>query len=237
MSAHIAVLGTNDNPLTGLFVEAMLGAGVLITALILDSRRPEPWVHAIHRERTGDLLPAVPLECFEENHIPSYLVTNHNSEACVALVRKLDVDVLVNAGTPRILSADLLAGPHLGVINCHPGLLPEFRGSSAVEWAIHNDQPVGNTIHLMSEGVDEGPVLWREVVSVAYGETYQTIRTRVHKAGFELTARAVAAIYSGDISVTDFYNQTGGKRYGPIDDDAMKSVHNKLKAGRYRSVA
>ena len=70
------------------------------------------------------------------------------------------IDLLVNAGTPRILKSNLLKAPSIGVINCHPGILPDFRGCTCVEWAIYLDQPIGNTVHLIcllytSDAADE----------------------------------------------------------------------------------
>ena len=49
-----------------------------------------------------------------------------------------------------------------GAVNIHMGLSPYYRGSSCNFWALYDDRPayVGATVHLLSEGLDSGPVLF-----------------------------------------------------------------------------
>ena len=46
-------------------------------------------------------------------------------------------------------------------INCHKGLLPEYRGSSVGIWAILTNGKLGATVHYMDEGIDTGPIIYR----------------------------------------------------------------------------
>ena len=91
--------------------------------------------------------------------IPFYFVNNHNDKDCIDLINNLQIDCLFNAGTQRKLSSNILKSVKKGVINIHPGILPEYRGCTCVEWAILNDEKVGNTAHFMTEGYDEGPII------------------------------------------------------------------------------
>ncbi len=47
-------------------------------------------------------------------------------------------------------------------INIHMGLSPYYRGSSCNFWALYDKRPdyVGSTIHLLSRGLDSGPILF-----------------------------------------------------------------------------
>ena len=45
------------------------------------------------------------------------------------------------------------------IINCHPGIIPNSRGLDAFKWAILEQKPVGNTLHLIDENVDSGKII------------------------------------------------------------------------------
>ena len=47
-------------------------------------------------------------------------------------------------------------------INIHAGITPYYRGSDCNFWALYDDNPhlVGSTIHLLSKGLDNGPILY-----------------------------------------------------------------------------
>lgn len=44
-------------------------------------------------------------------------------------------------------------------INCHKGILPDFRGSSATNWSILSNGKYGVTVHFMDSGIDTGPII------------------------------------------------------------------------------
>ncbi len=220
----IGLLATWDGILAGRFLGALLDAGVVVDCILLDSKPTDPRDLRIHDERTRGRLPPVPLHAHQAARIPMFALASHNDGVTVDLVRGRELDILVNAGTPRILKPALLGAPHLGVLNCHPGLLPAYRGSSCVEWALLRGDAVGSTVHLMSEGIDEGRMLWAEPVAVAAGEPYSAVRTKVYEAGFALMARACRALQDGRVTDADFKVQGDGAYHQPIDPDSLRAV-------------
>ncbi len=60
-----------------------------------------------------------------------------------------------------IIGPGLIQASRFGVVNCHMGLLPEYRGMDVVQWAILNRDfsSVGLTTHLMDDGIDTGPII------------------------------------------------------------------------------
>jgi methionyl-tRNA formyltransferase len=217
----IAVLATYDGILGGRFVRALLAAGVTIDSILLDSKATDPRDLRIHEERTRGRLPPVSLHEFAAARIPLFALGSHNDVASAQLVAERSIDVLVNAGTPRILKAAMLSAASLGVLNCHPGLLPYYRGSSCVEWALLRGDAVGNTVHLMTKGIDEGDVLMAEAVAVPAGASYSAVRTTVYEAGFALMAKACRGLADGRHSRADFRPQQGGAYHKPIDAVSM----------------
>ena len=71
----------------------------------------------------------------------------------------MGADLWISAGYSIILTADALAIPRLGAINVHPSLLPAYRGSHPIYWAMFDRERVGVTIHQMVPQVDAGDIL------------------------------------------------------------------------------
>jgi methionyl-tRNA formyltransferase len=230
---RIGLLATIDAPLLGYQIRDLLEEGCHVDAIIFDSKMMSEKDHKIHLERTSGKMPPISLDSFEKAEIPAYFVNNHNSEFCTGLVRRIGLNLLVNAGTPHILKEGILGATNIGVLNCHPGLLPKFRGCTSVEWAIYLDKQVGNTIHIMSKRIDEGPIVTKEGLNFTTSDTYQDVRVKVFSAGSKLMARTVSEIQCGKLSPEQFHSQGKGKYHSVIDAEKMAHVYQKLDEGKY----
>jgi len=230
---RVGFLSTIDVPFLGYFIREFTQQGVPISAIVLDAKLQGAKDKRIHEERTAGRLPPIPLEEFESLHIPFYFVANHSSKVTADLVRDLSLDLLVNAGTPRILKTDILRAPSIGVVNCHPGLLPKFRGCTCVEWAIYLDEQVGNTVHFMSEGIDEGPIVLQEGLVFGEKDTYVDVRVKVYEHANRLLARGVKKIAEESLTPKDLPPQGQGRYFKVIDDEKMELVLEKVRFGKY----
>ena len=77
-------------------------------------------------------------------------------------------DLLISAAYARIVPDEVLRIPTVGAINLHPSLLPDYRGVSAVWWALYEGRTaVGVTIHEMTVPVDTGPILAQASLDVS----------------------------------------------------------------------
>ena len=49
----------------------------------------------------------------------------------------------------------------IGVLNCHMGILPNYRGMDIIQWAILEKRLdlIGLSCHIMTEKIDEGPIV------------------------------------------------------------------------------
>jgi phosphoribosylglycinamide formyltransferase 1 len=100
-----------------------------------------------------------------------------------------DVRLVVLAGYMQLLTPAFLDRFPGGIVNVHPSLLPSFPGLDAIEQAV--DAQVGTTgvtVHLVDEGVDTGPVLRQEPVSV---EPRETLEERIHAVEHRLLPEVV----------------------------------------------
>jgi folate-dependent phosphoribosylglycinamide formyltransferase PurN len=66
------------------------------------------------------------------------------------------------------------------MVNIHPSLLPLYPGLHTHERALAaGDSHAGCTVHLVTEGVDEGPVLGQARVPILAGDTADALAARV----------------------------------------------------------
>ena len=64
--------------------------------------------------------------------------------------------------------------------NCHPSLLPLYRGPVPSYWCIHHGETAtGYTFHRISEAIDQGEILWQEVVPISKADTPEQLNARI----------------------------------------------------------
>lgn len=228
------LLTTIDAPLLGYQLRALIDREAYPDAIIFDSKVVAEKDARIHEERTGGQMPTIPLHAFDDIGIACYFVESHNSAACAKLIRQLELDFLINAGTPRKLGAEVLAAAPMGILNAHPGLLPAFRGCSCVEWAVLLDEPVGVTIHRMSGAIDEGPILLKQEVSISRDQDYVALRISAYLQACASMAEAVGDIVLGKVVESSFTAQSSGRYFKPMSPDDLERVKDKLKRGLYK---
>jgi methionyl-tRNA formyltransferase len=82
-----------------------------------------------------------------------------------SIVRELKPQCVVVVAYGRILPKEVLELPSFGCINLHASLLPKYRGASPIQRSLlAGDLLTGNSVMLMDEGMDTGPVLLRQVI-------------------------------------------------------------------------
>lgn len=69
-----------------------------------------------------------------------------------------DVVVLAQSG---IVKDAVINSARSGVLNAHPGWLPQYRGVDIPQWTLHDDRPemLASTLHYVDVGIDTGPIV------------------------------------------------------------------------------
>lgn len=237
---RIGLLATLDGPLLPHMIDALLARGLSDLHVLTDGTSLSDRDRALWRARTdGALDPPgghARRIARDARRIPFHAVENHNGPICKALIPKLGLDILVNAGTPRRLGPALLDSTPMGVLNVHPGILPAYRGCSAVEWSIHNNDPVGNTAHWMDDGYDTGPILAVAESRITDNARYTDIRVKVHRDGIHLLGNVLESLARGTLHPEDATVQLPdeGRSWPPMPDEIHEQVLERIRAGRYR---
>lgn len=110
----------------------------------------------------------------------------------------LNADLFVTCAFGQILSQKILDIPPLGTINVHASLLPKYRGSAPIQWAIINGEKLtGITIMRTALKVDSGDILLQSVVEIGERENAGELFERLAKEGGATLSKALEIIKSG----------------------------------------
>jgi methionyl-tRNA formyltransferase len=170
-------------------------------------------------------------ELLRDRDVPRFEVPNHNGRRCSELLTELSPDLGVLGGT-RILRRRILRIPPDGMLNSHPGLLPEMRGSASVAWSIYHDVPIGCTYHFIDEGIDTGPIIGRREIPVHRGDTYELLCWKTLVLSGALMTEAIASWSGGSLKATP--QGKGRPAFRNAPPEVLEVVHRKLVEGTYR---
>lgn len=120
--------------------------------------------------------------------------------AVVAAIDASGARIVALAGYMRLLSGDFVRRYRGRMINIHPSLLPAFPGLATHERAIDAGCRVhGCTVHFVTEGMDEGPIIEQEAVRVEPGDTPDALAARVLEAEHRIYPMALAMLARGEV--------------------------------------
>lgn len=121
------------------------------------------------------------------------------SESIEAL-SALNADLFVVVAYGQYIPPSVLALPKHGSINLHPSLLPKYRGSSPIQWALANgDSVTGSTILYVSEKMDSGDIILQREVPIRPEDNAVTLEPVLAKVGAKLLMEAVEQIRLGTV--------------------------------------
>lgn len=122
--------------------------------------------------------------------------------AVLDLLRKHDVELVLLAGYMKIVTPVLIDAYRNRMMNIHPSLLPSFPGldgqKQALEWGA---KVAGCTVHFVTEGVDEGPIILQAAVPIMEQDSPETLAARILIEEHKLYPRAVQLYAEGRLHV------------------------------------
>ncbi len=102
-----------------------------------------------------------------------------NDKDCLDKIKSLNADIGVICSYNYLLKKDFIETTKMGYINCHPSLLPDYRGAAPYFHIINNGEKVsGITLHFIDEEFDKGDIIYQEVFDMTPFETMGTIFNR-----------------------------------------------------------
>ena len=111
-----------------------------------------------------------------------------------AQLRAAKAEFVALAGYMRILSDDFVGRWQDRMLNIHPSLLPQYKGLNTHQQAIDaGDSFGGCSVHIVTPGVDDGPVLAQTPVAIMAGDSVESLSARVRIAEHQLYPPTLAA--------------------------------------------
>jgi methionyl-tRNA formyltransferase len=130
-------------------------------------------------------------------------------------LRGLNADIFVVVAYGKILPMEIINMPQYKTINVHFSILPKYRGSSPIQFALLNgDSQTGTSIFLLDEKIDDGPVLAQKTEPIEPDDNFFTLSDKL--------ARASAGMINGLIA-----DYTGGK-ITPLPQDESAATYTKI---------
>lgn len=180
------------------------GRGSNMTALIEAARAPDcPYEVVLVLSNKPDaeglaLAAAAGVPALAIDHRPFGADREAHERAFDAALREAGAECVALAGYMRVLTPWLVEAWAGRMINIHPSLLPKYPGLDTHRRAIEaGDAEAGCTVHLVTAGVDEGPILDQARVPILKGDTPEILAARVLEAEHRLYPAALARLVKG----------------------------------------
>jgi len=142
----------------------------------------------------------------------------------------LDVGVILGA---RILKPIAFQNFSIGVLNMHPGILPENRGLDTLKWAIIDDIPQGATAHLIDNKIDRGLLVKKQEINIYKDDTLLDINLRIQHLKQKLMINSLAQLEEfhkwGGLSHINFPELEKGKYHSSIPKEIEVDLHLKFE--------
>ena len=165
--------------------------------------------------------------------IPVYQPERLRDDATVETLQTIPCDYIVVAAYGQILPRAVL--DHAPCINLHASILPQYRGASPIQQSLLNgDKETGVTAMLMEEGLDTGPLLTTERITIGDDETVGSLFDRLTGLAAKMTPEVLRA-YPGLTPVPQNDAEATlckkiSKADGEVAFDDAVTLYNKYRA-------
>jgi methionyl-tRNA formyltransferase len=211
---RVAFAGTPDFAVPPL--EALRASAHTLVGVLTQPDRPKG---------RGQQLAASPVKQAAQRHgLPVLQPQSLKNEAARAELAALRPDVLVVVAYGLILPQAVLDLPRLGCVNIHASLLPRWRGAAPIQRAIlAGDAETGVSIMQMDAGLDTGPVLLKQRISIAENDTGGSLHDKLAALGAPALLEALQGLEAGTLraepqpSTGATYAEKLQKAEAPID--------------------
>ena len=182
----IVFMGTPDFARDSL--EAIYNAKHEIPAVVTVPDKP--------KGRGMKLIPCEVKEYAVEKNIKVYQPEKlRENKEIVNILKDINPDVICVVAYGKIIPKEILEIPKYGCVNVHPSLLPQYRGSAPIQWAILNgDKETGVTTMYLDEGMDSGDIILQTKTPIDKDETSGELWDRLSKIGAELLVETLEKI-------------------------------------------
>jgi methionyl-tRNA formyltransferase len=148
----------------------------------------------------GQKLSPPPVKVVAQENYLEILQPERLDDRFLEAIDPLRPDLLVVVAFGQIIPGRVLSSATWGGINIHASLLPRYRGSAPIQWAvINNEKTTGLTTMFMDEGLDTGPILLQQEVDIQEGETAGELHDRLAALAPGLLIKTLKGLAEGTV--------------------------------------
>ncbi len=147
-------------------------------------------------------------------------------------------DLIITCAYGKILPKEILDYPKYGCINIHGSILPKYRGSAPIQWALINgEKETGITLMYMDEGMDTGDIIDIKKYTILDSDNVGTLFEKLSVIGTELLNDNLESIISGNVKRIKQNDEEAS--YAPMIErnmeeldfnDTVENIYNKVRA-------
>lgn len=183
------------------------GRGSNMSALIEAAKKPDYPAEIVGVFSNRAAAPGLGIAAGEGIPTRALAQSNYeNREAFDAAISEVlagwNAEIVCFAGFMRILSPGFFARWAGKMLNIHPSLLPLHKGLDTHARALADGvEEHGCSVHFVTPGLDEGPVILQARVPVLSGDTPETLAARVLAEEHRIYRQALALVASGQVAM------------------------------------
>lgn len=185
---NLVFMGTPD--IAAHSLETLISAGHNVLAVFTKPDKP------VGRKQI--LTPPPVKELALSKNIPVFQPETLRDGEAYKILSELNPDAIVVVAYGKILPKEILDLPKLGCINAHASILPKYRGSSPIQWAIVcGEIKTGITTMFMDEGVDTGDIIEVDELEIGINETAEELFERLSVTAGNLLCSTLVKLENG----------------------------------------
>ncbi len=170
--------------------QMLINSSHRVCGLGMDCQTPTEWV-----DRGLSLITGVECNAMSsianEHQIP-VVDLQHPGEDIIQSIKDLKPDLIVTSCYAWKLPPEVLKIPSMGALNCHPSLLPAYRGPVPIFWQYRDGvQNIGLSIHQMTEELDAGDLIAQGIIRLEDGIQIAEINQTLSEALCRLLLQAL----------------------------------------------
>jgi methionyl-tRNA formyltransferase len=151
-------------------------------------------------QNRGMKLGVTPVKALAVSHnTPVFQPTSLKTGEVVRQLQELAPELIVVVAYGKLLPQEILSLPPYGCINIHGSILPKYRGSAPIQWAVlRGEKTTGVTSMYLVPEMDAGDIIKIKTLEIGEYETAGELYGRLAVLGAELLSETLSAIISGD---------------------------------------
>lgn len=169
--------------------------------------------------------PAHPKTLADALGVPYHVVSHSDTAAIRSIVNS---DALGIIGGARIIPSDVIEIFKFGIINYHPGKIPETSGLDSFYWMLAKRAPAMVTTHFIDSRVDAGRIIGYESIELVKEDTPATVAYKIFCSEMSAHSKILRSIKEG--SAIESFPASRPSKNEPMTNEERRNAMNEFRA-------